>query len=69
MLGLKSVFAALMGKIKATAKRKLTAEEKRDEEARATSLLGSLFMVRAVCLTTEHASFHPMLASGEDGGL
>jgi len=44
VLGLKSVFAALMGKIKATAKRKLTAEEKRDEEARATSLLGSLFM-------------------------
>ena len=45
VLGLKSVFAAFMGKIKATAKRKLTPDEKMDEETRSISLLGSLFMV------------------------
>ena len=43
VLGLKSVFAAFMGKIHKTSVRKLEPDEKHDEETRAVSVLASLF--------------------------
>ena len=43
VLGLKSVFAAFMGKINKTSVRKLEPDEKADEELRAVSVLASLF--------------------------
>eukprot|EP00242_Pyramimonas_sp_CCMP2087_P011677 CAMPEP_0198198424 /NCGR_PEP_ID=MMETSP1445-20131203/1901_1 /TAXON_ID=36898 /ORGANISM="Pyramimonas sp., Strain CCMP2087" /LENGTH=584 /DNA_ID=CAMNT_0043867989 /DNA_START=217 /DNA_END=1968 /DNA_ORIENTATION=+ len=44
VLGLKSAFAAFMGKVHKTTKRKLTPEEKEEEEQRAISLVASLFL-------------------------
>jgi hypothetical protein len=55
VLGLKSVFAAFMGKITRTSVRKLEPDEKADEETRAVSVLASLFTGTSFCVGEDRA--------------